>query len=155
MTPNVLDTFHIQGNNDRLTRAIFLVEDNPVDVDLTLRAFARRKLANPVVVARDGEEALTWIPRWEAGERLPVIILLDLKLPRVDGLEVLRQIKMHAVCRTVPVVMLTTSGEDRDVQAAYQLGANSYIIKPVDFSRFMEVVTQIELYWCVTNEPPR
>jgi len=155
VTPNVLDTFHIQGNNDRLTRAIFLVEDNPVDVDLTLRAFARRKLANPVVVARDGEEALTWIPRWEAGERLPVIILLDLKLPRVDGLEVLRQIKMHAVCRTVPVVMLTTSGEDRDVQAAYQLGANSYIIKPVDFSRFMEVVTQIELYWCVTNEPPR
>ena len=155
MTPNVLDTFHIQGNNDRLTRAIFLVEDNPVDVDLTLRAFARRKLANPVVVARDGEEALTWIPRWEAGERLPVIILLDLKLPRVDGLEVLRRIKMHAVCRTVPVVMLTTSGEDRDVQAAYQLGANSYIIKPVDFSRFMEVVTQIELYWCVTNEPPR
>lgn len=155
MTPNVLDTFHIQGNNDRLTRAIFLVEDNPVDVDLTLRAFARRKLANPVVVARDGEEALTWIPRWEAGERLPVIILLDLKLPRVDGLEVLRQIKMHAVCRTVPVVMLTTSGEDRDVQAASQLGANSYIIKPVDFSRFMEVVTQIELYWCVTNEPPR
>lgn len=155
MTPNILDTFHIQGNNDRLTRAIFLVEDNPVDVDLTLRAFARRKLANPVEVARDGEEALTWIPRWEAGERLPVIILLDLKLPRVDGLEVLRQIKMHAVCRTVPVVMLTTSGEDRDVQAAYQLGANSYIVKPVDFSRFMEVVTQIELYWCVTNEPPR
>lgn len=146
---------HSQGNSDRSIRSILLVEDNPMDLDLTLRAFARRKLINPVEVARDGEEALAWIPRWETGESLPVAILLDLKLPRVDGLEVLRQIKAHTVCRTIPVIVLTTSGEDGDVQAAYDLGANSYIVKPVDFSRFMEVVAQIELYWCVTNEPPR
>ncbi|MCP5159675.1 MAG: response regulator [Gammaproteobacteria bacterium] len=146
---------HLQGHQDRLVRSILLVEDNPMDVDLTLRAFARRKLANPVEVARDGEEALAWIPRWKIGEPLPVVILLDLKLPRVDGLEVLRQLKTHAVCQAVPVVMLTTSGEDRDVQAAYQLGANSYIVKPVDFNQFIEVATQIELYWCIVNEPPR
>lgn len=155
MTSETSGSLQLQDGDNRLARCILLVEDNPVDVDLTLRAFARRRLANPIQVARDGEEALTWIPRWEAGESLPVVILLDLKLPRVDGLDVLRQLKAHPVCQTVPVVMLTTSGEDRDVQTAYQLGANSYIIKPVDFHRFLEVVTQIELYWCVMNEPPR
>lgn len=155
MTFEISNPFDLHGNKDGLVRFILLVEDNPVDVDLTLRAFTRRKLANPIEVARDGEEALAWIPRWEVGEALPVVILLDLKLPRVDGLEVLRQLKTHAVCRTIPVVMLTTSSEDRDVQAAYQLGANSYIVKPVDFNQFMDVVTQIELYWCVMNEPPR
>ncbi|MCB1775841.1 MAG: response regulator [Candidatus Competibacteraceae bacterium] len=154
MTSETSDFLHLQHGNDRLARCILLVEDNPVDVDLTLRAFARRRLANPVQVVRDGEEALAWIPRWEAGEPLPVVVLLDLKLPRVDGLEVLRQLKAHPCCQTVPVVVLTTSGEDRDVQTAYQLGANSYIIKPVDFHRFMEVVTQIELYWCVVNKSP-
>ena len=155
MTAEASDSLQLKGgNNGRLTRSILLVEDNPVDVDLTLRAFARRRLSNPIQVARDGEEALTWLPRWEAGEPLPVVILLDLKLPRVDGLEVLRQLKAHSICRSVPVVVLTTSGEDRDVQTAYQLGANSYIIKPVDFHRFLEVVTQVELYWCVMNEPP-
>lgn len=155
MTAEVSNSLQFKGdNNGRLTRSILLVEDNPVDVDLTLRAFARRRLSNPIQVARDGEEALTWLPRWEAGEPLPVVILLDLKLPRVDGLEVLRQLKAHSICRSVPVVVLTTSGEDRDVQTAYQLGANSYIIKPVDFHRFLEVVTQVELYWCVMNEPP-
>ncbi|MCB1770014.1 MAG: response regulator [Candidatus Competibacteraceae bacterium] len=156
MTAEASDSLQLKGgNNGRLTRSILLVEDNPVDVDLTLRAFARRRLGNPIQVARDGEEALTWLPRWEAGEPLPVVILLDLKLPRVDGLEVLRQLKAHSICRSVPVVVLTTSGEDRDVQTAYQLGANSYIIKPVDFHRFLEVVTQIELYWCLMNEPSR
>ena len=156
MTAEVSNSLQFKGdNNGRLTRSILLVEDNPVDVDLTLRAFARRRLSNPIQVARDGEEALTWLPRWEAGEPLPVVILLDLKLPRVDGLEVLRQLKAHSICRSVPVVVLTTSGEDRDVQTAYQLGANSYIIKPVDFHRFLEVVTQIELYWCLMNEPSR
>lgn len=152
MTTETLGSLHLQSHNDRLARSILLVEDNPMDVDLTLRAFARRKLVNRVEVARDGEEALAWIPRWEAGEPLPVVILLDLKLPRVDGLDVLRQFKAHAICRAVPVVVLTTSGEDRDVQTAYQLMANSYIVKPVDFNRFTEVVTQIELYWCVTNQ---
>lgn len=134
---------------------ILLVEDNPVDVDLTLRAFKRRKLANEVLVARDGEEALAWIPRWEAGEVRPAVILLDLKMPRVDGLSVLRALKAHPLLHCIPVVILTTSKEDKDVMAAYELGANSYIVKPVEFEKFMDVVQQIELYWCVFNEKPR
>lgn len=132
---------------------ILLVEDNPVDMDLTLRAFAKHKLTNPVHVARDGEEALAWIPRWEAGEPLPAVILLDLKLPRVDGLEVLRRFKTHPRLSVIPVVVLTSSTDDRDMQAAYQLGANSYIVKPVNFDKFMDVAAQIELYWAVLNEP--
>ncbi len=139
--------------SDTLLLPILLVEDNPVDMDLTLRAFARHKLTNAVHVARDGEEALAWIPRWEAGEPLPAVILLDLKLPRVDGLEVLRQIKSHTRLAVIPVVVLTSSTEDRDMQAAYKLGANSYIVKPVNFDKFMEVAAQIELYWAVLNEP--
>lgn len=134
---------------------ILLVEDNPVDVDLTLRAFKRRKLANEVLVARDGEEALAWIPRWESGEQLPAVILLDLKMPRVDGLTVLRELKSHPLLQSIPVVILTTSKEDKDVLAAYELGANSYIVKPVEFDKFMDVAQQIELYWCVFNEKPR
>jgi len=136
------------------TRSILLVEDNPMDVDLTLRAFRERKLANPIEVARDGEEALAWIPRWEAGEPRPVVILLDVNLPKVGGLEVLRQLKSHPVLRTIPVVMLTTSSMSQDVQTAYECGANSYIVKPVDFDKFMEVAAQIELYWVVINKPP-
>ena len=136
------------------TRSILLVEDNPMDVDLTLRAFRERKLANPIEVARDGEEALAWIPRWEAGESRPVVILLDVNLPKVGGLEVLQQLKSHPVLRTIPVVMLTTSSMSQDVQTAYECGANSYIVKPVDFDKFMEVAAQIELYWAVINTPP-
>lgn len=131
---------------------ILLVEDNPLDVALTLRAFQRCKLANPILVARDGEEALAWVPRWESGETKPAVILLDLKLPKIDGLAVLKTLKAHAVLRRIPVVVLTTSGEDCDIQAAYDLGANSYIIKPVGFDNFMNVAQQIELYWCVLNE---
>ena len=138
----------------RNDRPILLVEDNPMDVDLTLRAFKRRHVSNPVHVARDGEEALAWIPRWEAGEPTPAVILLDLKLPRVDGLEVLRQLKSHATLRTIPVVVLTTSAEHADVQTAYQLGANSYIVKPVEFEKFMDVTGQIDLYWTLVNQPP-
>ncbi len=134
---------------------ILLVEDNPVDIDLTLRAFARRKLANPVLVARDGEEALAWIPRWESGETKPAVILLDLNMPRVDGLTVLREFKKHPTLLCIPIVILTTSKEDRDIKTAYDLGANSYIVKPVDFDKFMDVAQQIELYWCVFNELPR
>jgi hypothetical protein len=133
---------------------ILLVEDNPADVDLTLRAFARRKLANPVQVARDGEEALAWLPRWQAGEALPLVILLDLKLPRVSGLDVLRAFKAHPLCRSVPVVILTTSSDNGDIRMAYDLGANSYIVKPVDFVKFMEVAAHIELYWGVLNRLP-
>lgn len=138
---------------DRIAKPILLVEDNPVDVDLTLRAFAKRKLANPVVVARDGEEALAWIPRWDSGEPVPEVILLDLKMPRVNGLEVLEQLKAHPVYNTIPVVVLTSSAEDSDVRSAYRLGANSYIVKPVDFDKFSEVAAQIELYWCALNNP--
>ena len=136
-------------------RPILLVEDNPVDVDLTLRAFSRRKLVNPVEVARDGEEALAWIPRWDAGETLPLVVLLDLKLPRVDGLEVLRRFREAPVSCDLPVVVLTSSNEDTDVDTAYRYHANSYIVKPVNFDKFMDVAAQIELYWCLINVPPR
>jgi hypothetical protein len=135
-------------------KPILLVEDNPMDVDLTLRAFKRRRVTNPVEVARDGEEALAWIPRWEAGEPTPAVILLDLKLPRVDGLEVLRQLKSHPTLRVIPVVVLTTSAEHGDVSTAYQLGANSYIVKPVEFEKFMDVSEKIDVYWTVVNQPP-
>lgn len=135
-----------------LIKPILLVEDNPMDVDLTKRAFARRHLTNPIHVARDGEEALAWVPRWEAGELTPAVILLDLKLPKVDGLEVLKQIKIHEISRAIPVVVLTSSSEDADIKKAYQLGVNSYIIKPVEFEKFMEVAQQIELYWTVLNK---
>ena len=141
--------------NEAALRPILLVEDNPMDLDLTRRAFARRRLANPIEVARDGQEALDWIPRWEAGEPLPLVVLLDLKLPRVSGLEVLRQLREHPISRDLPVVVLTSSSEDRDIETAYRLHANSYIVKPVNFEKFMEVAAQIELYWCLLNHPPR
>lgn len=136
-------------------RPILLVEDNPVDLDLTLRAFGRRNLTNPIEVARDGQEALDWLPRWEAGEPLPLVILLDIKLPKVDGLEVLRRLREHPLTRELPVVMLTSSSEERDVQTAYRRHANSYILKPVNFEKFMEVASHIELYWCLVNHPAR
>lgn len=140
--------------NDAFCQPILLVEDNPVDLDLTQRAFARQKLTNPVQVARDGAEALAWLPRWEAGEPRPLVILLDLKLPKVDGLEVLRRFKESAVSRVIPVVVLSSSDENQDIQTAYRLGANSYIVKPVDFDKFLEVAAQIELYWAMLNQRP-
>jgi CheY-like chemotaxis protein len=136
-------------------RPILLVEDNPMDVDLTMRAFAKRKLANPIQVARDGEEALGFLERWEAGETLPVVILLDINLPKVSGLDVLQQFKTHPSSQKVPVIILTTSAEDSDIQVAYEKGANSYIVKPVDFEKFVDVASQIDLYWNVINIPPR
>jgi len=140
---------------NNLDRPILLVEDNPMDVDLTRRAFARRRVFNPLEVARDGEEALQLIAKWASGEPMPVVILLDLKLPKVDGLEVLRQLKSEVHCRAIPVIVLTSSSEDRDIQTAYDLGANSYIVKPVDFEKFLDVAAQINLYWNVLNIPPR
>ncbi|MEJ5199575.1 MAG: response regulator [Anaerolineae bacterium] len=137
-----------------MLRPILLVDDDPFDVDLTRRAFARRKLLNPLLVARDGEEALAYLQRWEAGEQPPLLVLLDLKLPRVGGLEVLRQIKAHPRFAALPVVVLTSSAQDTDIAAAYSLGANSYIVKPVDFEKFMEVAEQIEVYWCMLNRAP-
>ncbi len=143
------------NKDDRLNRPILLVEDNPMDLDLTKRAFAKRKLVNPIEVARDGEEALDYISHWKKGEPLPVVILLDLKMPKVNGLEVLRHIKAHPIFRSVPVVVLTSSNEDHDVETAYDLGVNSYIVKPVSFEKFLEIAEQIELYWAVLNHPPR
>ncbi|HCY40530.1 MAG TPA: two-component system response regulator [Prolixibacteraceae bacterium] len=136
-----------------LNQPILLVEDNPVDLDLTLRAFKSRKLTNPIEIARDGEEALAFLEKWKSGAPVPVVILLDLNLPKVNGLEVLEAIKKHPDFRAIPVVVLTTSSESRDVKTSYQLGANSYIVKPVDFDKFMEVAEQIELYWSVLNRP--
>jgi CheY-like chemotaxis protein len=142
-------------NQTEALRPILLVEDRAVDVDLTKRAFERRRLLNPIQVARDGEEALAFIDRWEAGEQIPICILLDLKMPRVNGLEVLRQLKNHSRFSSIPVVILTTSIEDGDIEEAYKLGCNSYIVKPVDFEKFVEVASQIEVYWCALNMPSR
>jgi len=132
---------------------ILLIEDNPLDLDLTLRAFAQQKITNPILVARDGEEALAYIPKWDAGDPEPVVILLDLKLPKVSGLEVLEMIKSHPKYKTIPIVVLTSSDESSDVKKAYILGVNSYIVKPVDFGKFIEVAKNIELYWTVLNNP--
>jgi CheY-like chemotaxis protein len=132
---------------------ILLVEDNPVDLDLTLRAFAARKITNEILVARDGEEALKYIEHWENGEPVPVVILLDLNMPKVNGLEVLEKIKSHPRFKTIPIVILTTSSESKDLKSAYLLGANSYIIKPVDFEKFIDVARHIDLYWRVYNKP--
>ena len=136
-------------------RPILLIEDNPMDEDLTRRAFARRKVINPIEVARDGEQALEYLTRWEAGNPLPVVILLDINLPKVNGLEVLSQFKASRFAHKVPIIVLTSSAEDQDIQTAYQLGANSYIVKPVDFEKFLEVAGQIDLYWNMINMPPR
>jgi CheY-like chemotaxis protein len=130
---------------------ILLVEDNPMDVDLTRRAFSRHNLANPLEVARDGQEALDFIAAWKEADSVPSVILLDLKLPKVSGLQVLRAIRAHPAFGTVPVVVLTSSAEDNDIHEAYSLGANSYIVKPVEFEKFIEVARQIELYWTVLN----
>ena len=135
------------------TLPILLIEDSPVDIDLTLRAFKKQNLLNPVIVARDGEEAIEWIKRWGKGEQIPIVILLDLKLPKISGLEFLKEIKSHPEYKTIPVVVLTSSSEDQDIKMAYEFGANSYIVKPVEFDKFLEVAVQIELYWNVLNRP--
>ena len=137
-------------------RPILLVEDNPMDVDLTLEAFKEHCVPNPIVVCRDGEEALRYMTDHStaADTMLPILVLLDLRLPKVDGIEVLRQARCDDVWKQVPVVVLTTSRETQDLDAAYRLGVNSYIVKPVDFLDFVEVVNRIKLYWLLTNEPP-
>jgi two-component system response regulator len=140
-------------------KVVLLVEDNPDDVELTLRAFKKNNLLNEVVVANDGAEALDYLfgTGSYAGRDasvLPQLVLLDLKLPRVDGLEVLRQLRTNERTELLPVVMLTSSKEEQDLVQSYRLGANSYIRKPVDFDQFMEAVRQLGLYWLVLNEPP-
>ncbi len=136
-------------------RPILLVEDRPIDIDLTRRAFERRKVLNPLQVARDGEEAIAFFDRWEDGEPMPICILLDLRIPKMNGLEVLRRLKSHSKFSTIPVVVLTTSSEDSDVAEAYKLGCNSYIVKPVDFEKFVDVAAKIEVYWCALNMTSR
>jgi two-component system response regulator len=139
---------------------ILLVEDNPNDVELTLRALKKHNLANKVHVVKDGAEALEYIFANGAYthrkiEDHPKVILLDLKLPKVDGLEVLRQIKSDDRTKVIPVVVLTSSKEERDMVESYRLGANSYIAKPVDFESFVKAVSELGLYWLLLNQPPR
>ncbi len=138
---------------------ILLVEDNPNDVELTLHALRKHNIANHIHVVRDGAEALEFIFGPDAGAGRPIrngprVILLDLKLPKVDGLEVLRRVKGDHRTRAIPVVVLTSSREERDMVESYKLGANSYIVKPVDFQQFTDSVRQLGLYWLLLNEPP-
>jgi two-component system response regulator len=129
---------------------ILLVEDNPDDVELTLRAFRRSRLANEVLVARDGVEAMERL--LSPSQPRPALVLLDLKLPRVDGFELLRWIREDEALKLLPVVILTSSKEERDIVQSYTLGANSYIVKPVDFEKFNEVVDQLGMYWMLLNQ---
>jgi len=137
-------------------RPILMVEDNEMDLDLCSQAFKEHAIANPLVSCRDGEEAVRYIDAHpdSADPGLPIIVLLDLRLPKVDGIDVLRYARQHAVWQQVPFIVLTTSRQDSDVAAAYRLGVNSYIVKPVDFVEFTEVAKRIEMYWVLTNVPP-
>lgn len=139
-------------------KRILLVEDNKNDIELTLAALQENRLANEVVVARDGVEALDYLHRRgifkmrAAGN--PAVVLLDLKLPKIDGMDVLRQLKSDPELRTVPVVMLTSSREEQDLVASYNLGVNAYVVKPVDFADFAQAMSRLGLFWAVINEPP-
>ena len=141
------------------TRPILLVEDNPDDEALALRAFKKINLSNQIVVVRDGVEALDFL--FATGSHanrdvtdLPSVILLDLKLPRIDGLKVLQRIRAHPVTRLVPVVLLTSSKEEQDVVQSYDRGANSYVRKPIDYNEFVKAVSQLGVYWLLLNEDP-
>ncbi|MCC6695386.1 MAG: response regulator [Candidatus Hydrogenedentes bacterium] len=140
-------------------KIILLVEDNADDIELTLRALELSKITNEVAIARDGEEALNFLfgrgPFSEKGPpQTPAVVLLDLKMPKVDGLGVLRQVRANPATRLIPIVMLTSSREERDLIQSYSLGANSYVRKPVDFNEFVSVIQQLGLYWLLTNETP-
>jgi DNA-binding response OmpR family regulator len=137
---------------------ILLVEDDAKDVDLTLNALAEYNLANEVVVVHDGEEALDYLNRrgnfHTRPSQNPAVLLLDLKLPKVDGLEVLRQIRSSDALKLIPVVVLTSSREERDMVASYRLGVNAYVVKPVDFHEFVNAIKELGVFWAVINEPP-
>ena len=140
-------------------KMILLVEDNPDDEALTMRALKQSKLANEIVVTRDGQEAVEFLfgtGKYEGRDlsHMPTVILLDLKLPKLSGLEVLQQLRADPRTRVTPVVVLTSSSEDEDMMRSYQLGANSYVRKPVIFGRFADAVSQLGLYWMLLNEPP-
>lgn len=137
---------------------ILLVEDSIKDVELTLAALEEYKLANEVVVLRDGSEALDYLFRRgqfaNRAEGLPAVVLLDLKMPKVDGLEVLSQMKQHPELKNIPIVMLTSSREERDVVKSYALGVNAYVVKPVDFQQFVDSIKEIGYFWAILNESP-
>jgi CheY-like chemotaxis protein len=138
---------------------ILLVEDNPNDVELALHALKKNKVSNRIQVVRDGEEALDFIFGKDASsdgpsEQRPKMVLLDLKLPKIDGLEVLKRLKSDPRTRSIPVIMMTSSREECDIVKSYELGVNSYIVKPVDFQQFTESVRQLGLYWMVMNQAP-
>ncbi len=140
-------------------KTLLLVEDNPDDELLTIRALRKHNLANEIVVARDGQEALDYLfgegeYAAEEAPELPQVVLLDLKLPKVDGLQVLERMRAHPRTHAVPVVVLTSSNEERDIVRSYDLGANSYVRKPVDFDQFVEAARQLGLYWLLINEVP-
>lgn len=142
------------------TVELLLIEDNPNDAELTLRALKKRNLTNSLFVAEDGAEALDFVyARGKYSQRdathLPKVILLDLKLPKVSGLEVLKTIKNNPQTRTIPVIIVTSSAEDPDIKAAYDLGANSYVVKPVDFDQFSEAMSNLGFYWLLLNRPPK
>ena len=137
---------------------ILIVEDDPKDVELTLTALEKYNLANEVVVTRDGEEALDYLYcrgnfKMRTSDN-PAVLLLDLKLPKVDGLEVLQQIKSNEKLKMIPVVVLTSSREERDMVASYKLGVNAYVVKPVDFHEFVNAIKELGIFWAVINEPP-
>lgn len=147
-------------NSSPLAVDILLVEDNPRDAELTTRALKKHNLANRLYVVEDGVEALNFIfCRGKYGKRdlanNPKVVLLDLKLPKVDGLEVLRTLKQDHRMRSIPVVIVTSSRQDPDIKAAYDLGANSYVVKPVDFDAFADAMIKLGLYWLLVNEPPK
>lgn len=139
-------------------QSLLLVEDNPNDVELTLSALKETRLANEVIVTTDGEQALDYLMR--RGKYLgrttpnPAVILLDLKMPKVDGHEVLRKIRADPYLRLIPVVVLTSSREEKDLYSSYDKGANSYVVKPVDFEEFISAISQLGIFWAVLNEPP-
>lgn len=141
-----------------MLKPILLVEDNPHDLELTLVALERSQLANEVIVLRDGAEALDYLfRRNDYAERTsgnPAVLLLDLKLPKVDGLQVLDAIRQSEDLRSIPVVMLTSSREEPDLNRAYQLGVNAYVVKPVEFKEFVTAISDLGIFWAVLNEPP-
>jgi CheY-like chemotaxis protein len=139
-------------------RPILLVEDSPKDLELTLAALKKCQLANDIIIARDGEEAIDYLSfsGKHAGraEGYPAVVLLDLKLPKVDGLEVLERIKGDASLRHIPVVMLTSSREEQDLVRSYELGVNAFVVKPVEFSKFFQAIEDLGVFWAILNEPP-
>lgn len=141
-----------------MLKQILLVEDNPHDLELTLIALERSQLANEVVVARDGAEALDYLNRSghfaNRPEGNPAVVLLDLKLPKIDGIEVLRRLRDQESTRSTPVVMLTSSKEEQDVVRSYASGVNAYVVKPVDFQEFIQAIADLGVFWAVINEPP-